>query len=269
MNIILFVNSNHFYISGLCLRSLVNIQDKIDNIYIITPKIESLRLFHTWLGFRDIQYISDKHICRHLGMSGNRLHWTKQWAMLNIDRFLEGETFFITDADVIFNTKTQFLHGTKRKFVIEYEYYAPYFNTIKDLTGIEKTLPKKDSFISDFMVFDSRYLRELRNSNNVFADTQTWLQVVERNKHPTDPCIAFSEYELYGTWLYHHYPECMILEKSKIYPENDTYYLFQPTQDNLAATPDIIALRNTYDQDIDWQRIYPDGWQNFKLIQNQ
>lgn len=272
MKVVLFVSSTHFYLSGLCIQHIIkNVKDRIDGIIVMTPKINELKAFHEWLGITGVEYYSDEEICKKLGAPGISLSWTvKQYAILSLDKLFDGDTFLNVDADVLINAPTTFIRGNSRLFVTEKEHYAPYFSTIKDFFGLTKKIMYYESFIADFMVFDRVYLEEMRkDAYPLLDDFDKWINIVEKNT-PIDPetneegCPAMSEYETYGTWISHKHPEILEFEKSATYFYPMMFYMFQPTEKNLAEHPCIIPMRMTRDYDIDWNAIFPPGWEQFR-----
>jgi len=272
MKVVIFVNSNnHLFISGLCIKHLQNLQEIIDGIIVVTPQIERLKPFYQWLGFDQITFITDSQICQTLNIPSDQLSWIdKQYAILNLDKIINDEIILNVDADVIFNREIKLTQDATRRFYIETECYQPYFDTIFDFFGLTKSLPQWDSFISDFMIFDSKYLKEMRKSTTAFDNYYNWRVIVDKNTPITGQykTPAISEYEVYGTWMYANYPEIMILDRTSStygkFEDNIKYYKFVPTTENLKQNKNIIPLRQTYDSDIDWNLIYPLGWEFFK-----
>jgi hypothetical protein len=271
MKTVIFVNSNHLFISGLCLRHLTNLKETIDGIVVITPHVERLESFYHWMGFDQITFLSDSEVCQTLNIPSDRLSWIdKQYAILNLDKLVNDDIILNVDADIIFNTELKLTQDTARRFYIETECYQPYFDTIFDFFGLKKSLPQWDSFISDFMIFDSKYLKEMRKSTTAFDSYYSWKSIVDKNTPTTDQykIPAISEYEMYGTWLYANYPDVMILDRTSStygkFEDNVKYHKFIPSIENLKENKTIIPLRQTYDTDIDWDLIYPKGWQSFK-----
>lgn len=271
MQVAVFINDCHLFIGGLCLKHLTNIEDNIDNITVITPNVERTKNFYNWLGFDRITFLSDYEVCQTLNIPSERLDWVKkQYAILNLDKLVDDDVILNVDADVIFNTNIKLTHGSLRKFYIETECYQPYFDSIDDFFNLKKTMPQWDSFISDFMVFDRPYLQEMRESSLAFSDYTEWTLIVDKNTPTSGQYItpAISEYETYGTWMYANHPEIMILDRTNItygkFENNIKYHKFIPTTENLKQHKNIITLRQTYDTDIDWNLIYPNGWELFK-----
>jgi hypothetical protein len=268
MKVVVFVNGNHLFISGLCLKYLINLEDNVDSITVITPDVERMKNFYNWVGFNNITFLSDYNVCQTLNIPSERLDWfKKQYAILNLDKLVDDDVILNVDADVIFNTEVKLTDGNHRRFYLETEYYQPYFDTIFDFFNLRKTIPLMDSFISDFMVFDRQYLQEMRESSDAFIDYTKWLLIVNKNT-PIEQVHAISEYETYGTWMYANHPEIMILDRTNnTYgksEDNHKYCKFIPTTENLVQHKNIIALRGTHDKDINWDLIYPNGWQNFR-----
>lgn len=251
IKVVIFVNSKtHFFVSGLCLQHLHNIQDPVTEVVVIT-RGEKIKEFHQHLGFTKITYIAEHVVCQALGMSDKNLNsYNKQFAILNLDRIIDADTFLNIDADVMFNRPVKFIFGDKRKFYLEQENFESYFATLEDMCGIKKQIDAASSFIADFMVFDRTYLEQMRTQSPILKNWPAWNTVAKKHN-------AVSEYETYGNWMHVNYPSRMLLEKSNTYYNNMEYHKFNPTQENLDANPCIIPMRNTYDFDINWEPIFP------------
>jgi hypothetical protein len=251
MKVVLFINpKTHVFVSGLCLKYLHNIQDPVSEIIVITAG-NHIKEFHQHLGFDNITYIDERTVCRALNLPGYLLNWnTKKFAILNLDKFIDGDIFLNVDADVLFNQPVQFLFGNKRKFYLEQDDCKAHYDAMKEMCGIERQLSAPNSFIADFMLFDRQYLEQMRAKSPALTNWRDWETIAN---HHDD----VSEYVTYGNWLHANYPNVMLLEKSNTYYSNMKYHKFNPTQENLNANPCIIPMRNTYDFDIDWAPIYP------------
>lgn len=255
MTVVIFVNSHtHFFISGLCLQHLHNIQDEVSDVVVISAG-EKIKEFHQHLGLDNITYLDERTICRAIGLTSGRLNsYNKQFAILHLDKFIDGDTFLNVDADVIFNQPVKFVFGDQRKFYIEQGNFEPYFSTLESMCGIARQLKSPDSFIADFMIFDRVYLEQLRTQSPALSDWDHWLLL---DKNSLSGNYEISEYETYGNWMLTNHSDKMLLEKSNTYYDNMKFYKFNPTQENLEANPCIIPMRNTYDFDINWAPIYP------------
>jgi hypothetical protein len=108
MKVIVFVNpQTHVFVSGLCLKHLHNIQDSVSEIIVITAG-NHVKEFHQHLGFDNITYIDERTVCKTLELPDRRLNsYSKQFAVLHLDKFIDGDTFLNIDADVIFIQPTQ------------------------------------------------------------------------------------------------------------------------------------------------------------------
>jgi hypothetical protein len=256
MKVVVFVNpETHVFVSGLCLKHLHNIQDSVSEIIVITAG-NHVKKFHQHLGFNNITYIDEQTVCKTLELPNRGLDsFSKQFAILHLDKFIDGDTFLNIDADVIFNQPVKFIFEHQRKFYIELDDFKPYYSTLESMCGIKRQLDPPSSFIADFMIFDRIYLEQLRTQSPAVADWNYWVSVEKNN---TSGNCAVSEYETYGSWLYSSHPDVMLLEKSITYDNSMKFHKFNPTQENLDANPSIIPMRNTYDFDIDWTPIYPD-----------
>lgn len=282
MRVVVFVSDYHLFVSGVCIKHLPNLNENVSDITIITPNIERHQKFYTSLGFNNLSYLSDLDVCKRLDIPSCRLSWVdKQYAILNLDRLFDDETVFNIDADVILNRPVKVTNGEQRIFYLESEYYPWYFKTIREFFGLKKSLKGNDSFIADFMVFDKKYLEEMKASSPAFANYQTWRNVIDNNTPSEQDIIewltplpidevyvtpAISEYETYGTWIRANYRNIVILDRSSpTYGNTADHQTIIPTEEYLAENKSIISMRfSQQDSEQYWQLIYPNLWDKFK-----
>lgn len=85
-------------------------------------------------------------------------------------------------------------------YMMAEEFHAPYFATLKNLLGIERTAQK--SFISQIFPITveqgRHFLEEVSKSHGC-----VWYEAIIRNLDPSHT-LAFSEYESLGNFLLHH-----------------------------------------------------------------
>lgn len=258
---VVFVGPKHFFMSGVTLRYLKNISE-VTETYIISPSPDKLESFHQWLGLPEFKYIDDKIVCKNLDMPEMNF-LSKQFCIMNLDKIIDSKYILNIDADVIFNTEISFINNDTITFYLEDEFYPPYFQTIKEIFNLEKILDERDSFVADFMLFESSVLKEIRNKTKYFSNYDLFKKISGKNKDESIGYPAFSEYETYGTWMMHHYPSRMKLKRSDTYSNNVRFKNFLPTRDNIQNNPGIIPIRQTWDYDIDWNQIYPEDWKQF------
>lgn len=140
------------------------------------------------------------------------------WYYQQILKFLyanycEGEYYLTWDSDTIPLHDVDMMKS-KPVFHMKTEYHAPYFDTIYRLFGLERKVEL--SFISEHMLFSTQIVKqmiqEIEGNKCLEGDNfaEKVLNVVGDVGYSK---LAFSEFETYGTYVLHHYPEQYVLEK--------------------------------------------------------
>ena len=109
------------------------------------------------------------------------------------------EDYIAYDADHVLLKPHRFKDGEKFVYYVSKEYHLPYFVTISRLLGegFSKKLPF--SFISDKMIFSSVLLTQMKEKIEQVTG-KGWIDAIIQN---TDYGMSnFSEFELYGTFVY-------------------------------------------------------------------
>lgn len=140
------------------------------------------------------------------------------------------ENYLIWDGDavvlkpIVFFSKENIVFLEKNK-----EYNKPYFETIKNLIGIEKQV--NFSFIAEYMVFNkkivSSLLSEITNENNWWYTILNAVKTTDLNKS------GFSEYELYGNYLHKYYPNSFVIRNLNKSRKGSSYIGNNPTVKSL------------------------------------
>lgn len=109
------------------------------------------------------------------------------------------------DADTLPLSHIKFFEDNHPYFTRKYEYNENYFKTIKNLLGINKTA--EFSFIAEHMMFDpiivKHMLSEIQHSA---VEGETWFEKIINAGDYSYPLPTFSEFETYGTFVFHYYP---------------------------------------------------------------
>jgi len=146
-------------------------------------------------------------------------NWARQQILkLSIDKIKTGK-ILVVDADLFFLKPVKFInHGKYNIYTSsDSDYYQPYFDTIKQLLNLNKTL--SHSFITDFAVFDTDILAYLKSAIERHTH-KNWINAVydvmlDQEKDSEQFGHGLSEFELYGTYLYNNHYETI---NSVIYP---------------------------------------------------
>lgn len=169
-----------------------------------------------WRGSGQVLWLQDEDFAEQI-TEWTGLRWQKHpqlwtpWVrqqIFKLHSFLpfESSQVLVVDADLLYLKPVRLWDEQGRIFFyMENEYFKPYFEVIRDLVGLEKKAEK--SFISDQMFFQAAELQAL------FAEVKTrhqkpFLSVLAEllDQHPKG-FQAFSEYELYGTYVLSRKPE--------------------------------------------------------------
>ena len=146
-----------------------------------------------------------------LGADSKHSGWyLQQFIKLGISKTCEKKFYLVWDCDTIPLHQLDFFDSQNRPyFNLKREYKARYFTTIKKLLALKKK--EHASFISEHMLFDTELVKELIQhieDNASLKGTTFWKKILfaslsekgasERN---------FSEFETYGTFIEHFYPQ--------------------------------------------------------------
>jgi len=108
--------------------------------------------------------------------------------------------YLIWDADTFPTTPLQFFDDYGSMLLTQKEeYHRPYFETMKRLIGLGKTVDF--SFIAEHMLVKTIYMRELIHTiekNEIKGEY--WFEKVINAIEPSS-ILGFSEFETYGTWV--------------------------------------------------------------------
>lgn len=113
------------------------------------------------------------------------------------------EYYLIWDADTLPLSHIPFEKNGKLLYTMKKEYHKPYFDVIESLWGLKKQ--NDFSFIAEHMIIKTSIMKELisaiqpKNSND-------WITCITKAL-PPDEQNCFSEFESYGTYVNHYYPE--------------------------------------------------------------
>jgi hypothetical protein len=133
--------------------------------------------------------------------------WYRQQILkLALDNFYDGNVLLV-DGDVVIVKPVKFIENNKFNFYMLGEYYRPYFNCLKTLTGLTKRRP--ESFISEVMVFNTDILKELKHHIKEHTQSNDWLDSIYFAVKDSltikggmfSASSVLSEFELYGSYM--------------------------------------------------------------------
>lgn len=186
---------------------------EVDKIYVITA-LHNFHKLSKQIERFNIVLLDENNICPNLSFSSvdsllkskgvfTRTGWHFQ-QFLKMGFALSdyaGKYYLSWDADTLPLSHISFFDKEDRPiFTMKNEYHVPYFETMKNLTGLGKTA--NFSFIAEHMMFKTEYMKELlttiensKNTGNVWFE-----KIINASVDLAFP--GFSEFETYGTFVW-------------------------------------------------------------------
>lgn len=121
--------------------------------------------------------------------------------------YIENDYFMTWDADTFPLREIQFFSQNKPLIARKTEHNEAYFQTIKTILNIDKIV--QHSFISEKMIFSKKILDEMLSEieNTGIEGTAFFEKIIYAVSLSDNPSKGFSEFETYGTYLTHYYPD--------------------------------------------------------------
>lgn len=233
MDIVICVSLKDCFIAKTTISQLIKCVE-VSNIYIITDK-QNFFLFHKKFQKRyNITLIDENKIVANreeLYLTAQK-HYTcnyrfgwyyQQFLKIGFAQSPYAKDFYlIWDSDTIPLNKLSFLEHGKMIFTPKTEYHKAYFKTIKAIFDFDKETSY--SFIAEHMIVSVSIMKELiRKIQSSNAAGDTWPAKII-NSTPTDDPNGFSEFETYGTYCHHHYPNSYIIKELRTFREAGNIY---------------------------------------------
>jgi hypothetical protein len=141
----------------------------------------------------------------------DRSGWIYQQLLkLSGDLIASQRYFLVLDADTVLIRPQIFIINRKLVFNCSDEYHPPYFEHYQKIFGVSSRAPI--SFVSHYMLFDRNVLQEIRASiekrHQVFW-SRAILNALDRSQGS-----SFSEFEMYGNYMWQTRPQEIFLEYS-------------------------------------------------------
>ena len=198
----------------LVLKSLSNINNPIQHIYIVAPKSKFIQQFcekfHCiYLDENTVLPIKLSDIHYH-PQGINRSGWIfQQLIKLNVDHLCDNQNVLVLDSDTLFNRTQSFIAKGRAVFDCSDEYHAPYFKAYSSYLGLNKRFGL--SFVAHHMVFQRARLKEMKLAIEKHTHKK-WYQAILEGLDKNE-VSSFSEYEMYGNWMYYHHRNKMFLRE--------------------------------------------------------
>jgi hypothetical protein len=134
----------------------------------------------------------------------DKLDYRPTWIYQQLIKLLQNVTrqwYFVIDSDTVITKKLYPIANGDAKFYFNQnkQHYKPYFDFAKKLK-IKKNI--SNTFISEIMMFNRDYVRELFSMNGLY-DNEQILNFMYKNVKENS---QLSEYELYGNFIETHHP---------------------------------------------------------------
>lgn len=153
--------------------------------------------------------ISNKPIYKHLendvlkidkNRIAHRPNWIYQMLLKMFQNVTKNDNFLVIEADCLILNKIEFFNANKTIFYMGRDHYhQEYYNFSQKLLGIGREY--NHSFISEFMMYDKKVIKELLNNANC-KNVNEFLELVylhvNNNSYPSD-------YDLYGNFYFSKY----------------------------------------------------------------
>lgn len=230
---------------------------KACNIYIITDK-RNFWLFSKSLQLKyHVTLIDEEHIianrqqleavAKHHFTCEYRFGWYyQQFLKIGFAQSQYAKDFYlIWDSDTIPLKELSFIEKEKMIFTPKTEYHKAYFKTTQALIGYDKEA--EYSFIAEHMIISVPIMQELiKEIQNSDISGNLWPAKII-NATPTNDPNGFSEFETYGTYCYHNYPDKFIIRELRTFREGGNYYsrgISKRTLHRLSKEYDTISLES-------------------------
>lgn len=119
------------------------------------------------------------------------------------------EYYLIWDADTLPTSTLYFFDEEGRMLITQKEeHHRPYFATMKRLIGLGKEV--NFSFIAEHMLIRTSFMKELieRIEKSDIQEENWWKKIIKATDSKSP--LGFSEFETYGTFVNHFYPETVV-----------------------------------------------------------
>ncbi len=191
----------------------LNSINKIDNIYIVA-KLNSVII--DFCKKNRLIFIDEDSVCeiklkdiKYFYNNLDRSGWLFQQILkLNIHKIITNRYYLVLDSDTILTKKKIFLDQNNIYLSVADWIHEPYFAFIKKALKLD--IENKISFVVHYMLFDKEILMDLETRTlelNKITLNELILKETDYNS-----ISGFSEYELYGQFLYKYYKKSINLK---------------------------------------------------------
>lgn len=180
-----------------------NIKHPISNIYIVGPsnsdKLKKIAKEKSCIFVDEKNILNiDKKEINYFYNGFNKSGWIyKMLLNLNADKICKQNNILVLDSDTLFIRPQTFIYKDKVLFNMSDEYHPPYYRANKRIFGIKHNTSR--SFITHYMLFDSRVLKKYRNYLESKWHKKWYRAIIDNLDKST--AMAFADYESYADFF--------------------------------------------------------------------
>lgn len=190
-----------------------NINHPINKLYVIAPEIVEIKDICKTSG---VTYVNENEVLgykrdaiNYIVDNNDRSAWLfQQLLKLNADTVTEMDNFLILDADTAFTRPRVFLFREKTIFDVSTERHEPYHRVYEKI--LKRATKFELSFVTHYMLFNKTIVGQLK-AEIESIHKKRWDAVILENTDYTSTS-GFSEYEMYGNYLFDTFPGYMKTE---------------------------------------------------------
>jgi len=175
-----------------------------------------------------VSYESLKDYFSNRGVAQRRVGWYyQQFLKMAYSLHTQQSHYLIWDADTLLLRPMNFLSKDGKTLFSKHErIWDPYFVTMYRLLGLDRQVDF--SFIGEHMMVETAVMRELLSA---FGSKHNWVwTILDAVSDRELERSGFSEYETYGNFMSHHYPEKVQYRTVPHFRDGARYFGHHPTQ---------------------------------------
>ncbi len=197
------------------LKSLKNIKQKINKIYVVSKKEKSIEDFcikNNLIFINEDEVFSFTKSQINYKVEGiDRSGWIfQQLLKLSGDKIVEKEDYLVVDSDTLLIGESSFIDSRGRYCLQQgYEYHKKYFENYEKL--FKRKPANKFTAVCHMMIFNKKILLEMKKDIETINKGRKWfeaiLDLIDNNEKS-----YFAEYETYANYLRSNYKKMTYLK---------------------------------------------------------
>ena len=197
------------------LKSLRNVKQKINKIYVVSKKEKPIEDFCTK---NNLIFINEDEI---LGFTKSQINYKvdgidrsgwifQQLLKLSGDKIVEKEDYLVVDSDTLLMGGSSFI-DSKGRYCLQqgYEYHKKYFENYEKL--FKKKPTNKFTAVCHMMIFNKKILFEMKKEIEDINKGKKWFEAILDLIDNTEKSY-FAEYETYANYLRSNYKKLTYLK---------------------------------------------------------